>query len=144
MADQPTTERWDPASAGAGANGKSAGRLMKEITEDLSTLVRKEIELAKSELSESISTKVKGVAIIAIVATLGFFALIFVLLALRDGLDEFLWTWLADLATAGILLLIGILGAVIAKKKLATPISTELTKKTVKDDIQWAKSLGKR
>ena len=52
---------------GNGRSGKSAGQLMKEVTEDLSTLIRKEIELAKQEVGESISTKVKGAAIFAIV-----------------------------------------------------------------------------
>ncbi len=129
-------------------NGRSAGQLMKEITEDLSTLFRKEIELAKQEVSKSVSAKLQGAAIIAIAAAMGFFALIFVQLALRDGLDRLIgngtWTWLADLITAAILLLIGVVGALVARKKLSTPISTELTKKTVKDDIEWAKSIGKR
>ena len=124
--------------------GKSAGQLMKEVTEDLSTLVRKEIELAKQELGASFAAKGKGAAAIVIVATLGFFALIFVLLAIRDGFDEFMWTWAADLATAGVLLLIGVLGALFAKRKLSTPIKADLTKKTIKDDVEFAKSLGRR
>lgn len=131
-----------------GANGrvgaKSAGQLMKEVTEDLSTLLRKEIELAKQELGASVSAKLTGVVAIAIVATLGFFALIFVLLALRDGLDEVMWTWVADLVTAGILLLIGVIGALFAKRKLSTPIKADLTKQTIKEDVEFAKSIGRR
>lgn len=123
---------------------KSAGQLMKEVTEDMSTLIRKEIELAKQEVGASVSTKLKGAAIGAIVAVLGFFALIFLLLAIRDGFDNFLWTWLADLVTAVILLAIGGAGAMIAKKKLAAPLNTELTKQTIKEDVQWAKTLGKQ
>jgi hypothetical protein len=117
---------------------------MKEVTEDLSTLVRKEIELAKQELGASFAAKGKGAVAILIVATLGFFALIFGLLAIRDGFDEFMWTWVADLATAGVLLLIGLLGALFAKRKLSTPIKADLTKQTIKDDVEFAKSLGRR
>lgn len=142
MADSTETRSWENLTSEVDA--KSAGRLMKEITEDLSTLIRKEIELAKQELGASISAKVKGAVMVAIAGVLGFFALIFVLLALRDGLDEFMWTWVADLATAGILLGIGIGGAALAKKKLATPISTELTKQTIKEDVEWAKNITKR
>lgn len=123
--------------------GKSAGQLIKEVTEDLSTLVRKEIELAKQELGAALSTKAKGAVIVAIAATLAFFALIFLLLALRDGLNEFLWTWVADLVTAGILLLIGAVGVLIARKKLAAPIKADMTKQTIKDDVEFAKSLGR-
>ena len=122
---------------------KSAGQLMKEVTEDLSTLFRKEIELAKQEVGEAVAEKVKGAVIIAIAGTLAFFALIFMLLAIRDGFDNILWTWLADLATAGVLLIIGALGALIAKNKLTKPISTEMTKKTIKDDVEMMKSLGR-
>ena len=123
---------------------KSAGRLMKEVTEDLSTLVRKEIELAKQELSSSVSQKAKGAAIFGLAAFLGFFVLIFLLLAVRDGFDNLMPTWLADLATAGVLIFISIIAILIGKKKLATPISTELTKKSIKEDVEWAKTLNKR
>ena len=125
-----------------GANGqKSAGRLMKEVTEDLSTLIRKEIELAKQEVGASVSTKVKGVVIIAIVGVLALFALIFLLFAIRDGLANILWVWVADIATAFILLLIGGLAALVAKKKLTAPITADLTKKTIREDIEMAKNL---
>jgi uncharacterized membrane protein YqjE len=130
--------------SGDGRAPKSAGQLMKEITEDLSTLVRKEIELAKQELGESVATKVKGAVVIAVAGVLSFFALIYLTLALRDGLTELVWQWAADLITAGILILIGVIGALIAKRKLTAPISTELTKQTIKEDIEWAKTLGKR
>jgi uncharacterized membrane protein YqjE len=157
VSGRPTEDDWYRDSGapsatgrptGASGNGRgdspSAGQLMKEISEDFSTLFRKEVELVKQELGQSISTKVKGAVIIAIAGTLAFFALIFMLLAIRDGFDDFLWTWVADLATAGVLLLMGGIGAFIAKRKLTTPISTELTKKTIKEDVEWAKTLGKQ
>lgn len=138
MSDQLKTELHSD-----GHDSKSAGQLMKEITEDLSTLVRKEIQLAKQELGESIAAKVKGAALIGAAAAFGLFALIFLLLAVRDGFDTFLWTWVADILT-GIVLLAAGGGAVLwARRKLSTPISTELTKQTIKEDVEWAKSLGR-
>jgi uncharacterized membrane protein YqjE len=125
-------------------DGKSAGQLMKEVTEDLSTLVRKEIELAKQELGAAVAAKVKGALVLAIVAVLGFFALIFVLLAVRDGLDTFMWTWVADLVTAALLLALGAGGALFAKRKLATPISAEMTQRSLKEDVDLARSVIKR
>lgn len=125
-------------------SNKSAGQLMKEVSEDFSTLFRKEIELAKLELTESISAKAKGAAIVAVAAIFGFFALIFLLLGLRDGLDTFLWTWVADLITALILLLLGGIGALMARRLLGTPIKTDMTKQTIREDVEWAKTLGKR
>ena len=125
-------------------SNRSAGQLMKEITEDLSNLFRKEIELAKQELGGAVSAKAAGAAIIGIAGVFGLLALMFLLLAIRDGFDTFLWTWLADIATAVVLLIIGAIAALIARKKLQTPMKAELTKRTVKEDIEWAKSIGKR
>ena len=137
------TQSTQEPYTGDGRGPKSAGQLMKEVTEDLSTLIRKEIELAKQEIGESVATKVKGVAIVALAGVLGFFALIFLLLAIRDGLDNAMGTWLADLVTAVILLAIGGAGVMIAKKKLTAPLKTDLTKQTIKEDVEWAKTLGR-
>ncbi len=153
MSDRPTDQDWyrdtdapgvtgePPRLSGNGA--KTTGQLMKEISADFSNLFRKEIELAKQELGQSVSAKAKGAAIIAVAGVMAFFALIFLLLAIRDGFDNFLWTWVADIATGVLLLILGGVGALVAKRKLATPISTELTKKTIKEDVEWAKTLRK-
>ncbi|MEA2433335.1 MAG: hypothetical protein QOG54_792 [Actinomycetota bacterium] len=134
----------DTPYQGNGHKEKSAGQLMKEVTEDLSTLVRKEIELAKQELGQSVAAKAKGAAIIAVAGAIGFFALIFMLLAIRDGFDTVFVTWFADILTAVVLLVIAGLAGFLASKKLKTPISTEMTKKTIKEDVEWAKTLGRR
>lgn len=141
MSDRPTNS---DLYRGGDPSKKSVGQLLKEISEDFSTLIRKEIDLAKAELGSSISAKVKGVVTIAIAGVFAFFASIFLLLALRDGLDTFLWTWLADIVTALILILVGVGAVLFARKKLATPIKADLTKQTVKEDIEWAKTLKKR
>ena len=52
--------------------------------------------------------------------------------------------WAADLVTMAILVLIGVVGVLIAKKKLATPVSAEMTKLSIKEDVEWAKTLGRR
>jgi len=139
--EQPTSQDIYRGTTDA---GKSAGQLMKEITEDLSTLFRKEIDLAKQEVGGQVKEKATGAAIIAIAGVFGLLALMFVLLAVRDGFDTFLWTWVADLLTAVVLLIVGAIAALVARKKLARPISADLTKQTVKEDIEWAKSIGKR
>lgn len=134
----------DPAGPYNPNGEKSAGQLMKEVTEDLSTLFRKEIELAKSEVVGGLTQKIKGVAIIAVAGVFGFFALIFLLLAIRDGFDNFLWTWMADLATGAVLILVGGIAVLFARKKLATPIDPKLSKKSLKEDVEFAKSIGRR
>ncbi|MDP9226200.1 MAG: phage holin family protein, partial [Actinomycetota bacterium] len=120
MSERMTTPSYRPDGS-----SKSAGQLVKEVTEDVSTLIRKEIDLAKQEVGTSLAAKAKGAVIIAIAGALGLFALIFLLLALRDGLDAFLWRWIADLITAAALLVIGGIAALLARRKLTTPINPE-------------------
>jgi uncharacterized membrane protein YqjE len=123
--------------------GKSAGQLMKEVSEDFSALFRKEVELAKLEVGRAVSTKLKGAILGAIAASFGLFALIFLLLGLRDGLDTFLWRWVADLLTAAILILVGAIVVLVAKRMLTTPVETDMTKQSIREDVEWAKTLGK-
>ena len=122
---------------------KSAGQLMKEVTEDLSTLFRKEIELAKQEIGESVKEKLMGAALVAIAGVFAFFALIFVLLFVRDLFTEWWAPWISDLATAGVLLLFGAGAVFFAKNKLTKPITADKTKQTIKDDVEMMKSLGR-
>ena len=138
MADGSNTEQLYK-----GDGQKSAGRLVKEVTEDMSTLIRKEVELAKQELGSAVAAKATGAAMFAVIGVFAFFILIFFLLLVRDVFDLWVATWLADLITIGILAFLGLIVFFIAKKKISTPIKADLTKKTIKDDVEWAKNLRK-
>lgn len=129
---------------GGGTDDRSAGQLVKEVSEDMSTLVRKEIELAKEELGSAISAKIKGAAIFVVVGVLAFFMLIFLLLAVRDGFAEMWAPWIADLATVGVVGVVSGIAGFIAVRKIKTPISAEKTKKNIKEDVELVKSLGRR
>src|SRR5207249_3180904 len=107
-------------------------------------LMRKEIELAKQELGQSVGDKVKGAVVIAIAGFMAMLALMFGLLAVRDGVTEFFAPWISDLITAGGLLILGLLGALFAKAKLTKPIKADLTKESLREDVEWAKTLGRR
>ena len=127
---------------------RSTGQLFKEVTEDLSTLVRKEVELAKIELMDSVTAKAKGAAIIGVVGVMGIFVLFFALMAVRDAVNMAVpnWAsaWSGDLAVVLLLAVVSTVGGLIAKRKLSTPIKADLTKETIKDDVEWAKSVAKR
>lgn len=142
MAERVRTEDLYKAN-GSGAE-KSAGQLVKEVTEDLSSLVRQEIELAKQELGTAVSEKLKGVAILVVIGVIGFFILIFLLLTIRDAFTELWAPWISDLATIGVMGLVSAGGLLVARKKLATPITAEITKRSVKEDVEMMKSFGKR
>ena len=70
-----------PPAAGP-AGDRSLGDLIGEVTEDLSTLVRQELELAKAELQQTASRAGKGAGMLGGAAVAGYFVLLFASIAL--------------------------------------------------------------
>ena len=77
--EQPSRYRT-PAQASVG--DRSLGDLISEVTADLSTLMRQELELAKAELQQSASRAGKGAGMLGGAAVAGYFVLLFVSIAL--------------------------------------------------------------
>ncbi len=65
---------------------RSIGELMGDVSRDLSTLLRQEVELAKAELRESGARAGKGAGLLAGAAVGGFFTLLFLSITLWWGL----------------------------------------------------------
>ena len=61
---------------------RSLGDLISEVTEDLSTLMRQELELAKAELQQSATRAGKGAGMLGGAAVAGYFVLLFASIAL--------------------------------------------------------------
>jgi len=118
------------------------GELFKQLSDDMSTLVRQELKLAQAELTEKgkkagIGVGMFGVAaIVAVLALLTFTAC--VVAALATGMD----VWLAALIVTVIYAVVAGGLALIGKQKVtqATPPVPEQTVETVKEDVQWAKT----
>ncbi len=61
---------------------RSLGDLIGEVTQDLSTLMRQELELAKAELQQSATRAGKGAGMLGGAAVAGYFVLLFASIAL--------------------------------------------------------------
>jgi len=61
---------------------RSLGDLISEVTEDLSTLMRQELDLAKAELQQSATRAGKGAGMLGGAAVAGYFVLLFASVAL--------------------------------------------------------------
>ncbi len=118
----------------------SLGELVGQATKELSTLVRKEVELAKTELSTEVAKAGKGAGMFGGAGVTAMYGLTFVSLAAMFGLGEVIPIGFAALiigvlwfAAAGILAMRG-------KKAFAdfSPVP-ERTIKTLKEDAQWAR-----
>ena len=71
-----------PTAAQAKAETTSLGDLLGEVTRDMSTLMRQEVELAKVELKQSATRAGKGTGMLAGAGVAGHFVLLFLSLAL--------------------------------------------------------------
>ena len=74
------TEVGSPSPGSVG--DRSLGDLISEVTQDLSTLMRQELELAKAELQQSASRAGKGAGMLGGAVIAGYFVLLFVSIAL--------------------------------------------------------------
>ena len=120
---------------------RSLGELFSELTRELTALVRQEVALARTELTEKATTVGKNVGVLAAggaVAYAGFLAL---LAALIIGLGQLgvPW-WLAALIVG---LVVAGIGYLLVQKGLTAlkqlNLAPEQTIATLKEDKEWAK-----
>ncbi|HEV7298658.1 MAG TPA: phage holin family protein [Tepidisphaeraceae bacterium] len=150
------TERFDTDTTrgnpdilrdGAGAESRSIGTLLKELRDESATLMRQEIALAKTEMSEKASRAGKNTASIAVggaIAYAGAMVLLYgVAIALYFGLvaldlNHFLAGIIAFLVVGGVTAFIGYMlmqkGINALKNESVVP---EKTVESLKEDKQW-------
>jgi Putative Actinobacterial Holin-X, holin superfamily III len=133
----------DVVNGGAGGNprDRSIGELVGDLSQQTSTLVRKEIDLARAELQEKGKVAGKGVGMLAGAGAAGLLALGALSAGLIALLDKATATWVAALI---VMALWAVVAAALARAgqsalKRATPPVPQ-TVETVKEDIQWAKN----
>ncbi len=101
------------------AENDNVAAALTEVTEHLSVLVREEIELAKVEMTEKVSSIARGAAAVAVGAVFGVFALVFVLLTIAWGLNSALSSlWLGFLIVMVVLIILTALAFLFAWRKL--------------------------
>ena len=133
----------DSRDAGQEPADRPIGELLKQLSEQTNTLVRQEMELAKAELSEK--GKRAGIGA-GMFGGAGLFAVYAVgaltacaILALATAVEG----WLAALIVAAVYGAIAGVLALQGKNKIqeATPPAPDQTVETLKEDVEWAKSL---
>ena len=118
----------------------SVGELVRRASENVSTLVRAEIELAKAELSTTVKRAGIGGGMIAAAAAILLFSIPFLFVVLAELLHWFgLWRWLSYLIVWVLFLLIAGVLALIGRSQLRKMHKPERTIKTAKDTAAWAR-----
>lgn len=96
---------------------KSASQLVASIASDSATLIAKQVELARQELVESVTGKLKAAGAIGAAAVLGLLALVFLGITAASALDLVLKPWASRLIVAGAFLLITVVAVAFALRK---------------------------
>jgi hypothetical protein len=124
---------------------RSTIELVRAIAQDSSLLVRKELELARLELTEAAMARAKGAAAFGAASAMGFLALIFLSVAGAVALDIVLPRWAAWLIVGGAFLVLAGGAAMFGLRRMKRPsMKPEETVRTVKEDVQWARAQLKR
>ena len=126
----------------ATTDDRSVGELLKELSEQTSTLVRQELDLAKAEMSEKGKQAGLGAGMFGGAGIFGLLALIALTACLVMALDRVMVDWLAALVVAaGYAAIAGAL-ALTGRNKVreAAPAVPEQTRDTLKEDVEWAKT----
>ncbi|HET7237699.1 MAG TPA: phage holin family protein [Terrimicrobiaceae bacterium] len=124
--------------------------LIKKLRDDTTTLVRDEIFLAKTEISEKIASTSRNVGYLAVGSLIAYAALLLILqglsLMLREqfilrGMSE------ANAALLGFLIVgvvVGLSGAILIVKALNTlktqPVTPTKTAETLREDKEWVQN----
>jgi len=119
---------------------RSIGELFSELATETGTLIRKEIELAKVELSQKANRVGRNVGYLVLGGAVAYAALLALLAAIIIVLANVIPWWAAAFVVA---VVVGIVAAVMISKALTALKQTELaprqTAETLKEDVQWAK-----
>jgi hypothetical protein len=120
---------------------RSLGQLFGDLSRQLGTLIQKEIQLAKTEVTARVTTVGRDAATIGAGGALGYAALLLALMALAFLLAELIAsTWLSFLIVA---LIVGVVAAVLIQRGRAelqrTDLAPRQTIETIKEDAEWAK-----
>ncbi len=122
--------------------GKSTADLFRDLSNEMTTLVHQEIDLAKVELAEKTKKMGAGAGMFggaAVTALMGAGALVAAAIA---GLATALSVWLSALIVGGVLLAVAGVMALAGRTEVAqgTPPIPQEAIKSSKEDVEWLKN----
>ncbi len=118
----------------------SVGELVRRASEHVFTLVRAEVELAKTELSTTVKRAGVGGGMLAAAGVILLFSVPFLFVVIAEVLVAIgLPRWLSYLIVWVVFLLIAAVLALLGRRQLKKMNKPERTLKTAKDTASWAR-----
>jgi Putative Actinobacterial Holin-X, holin superfamily III len=134
----PPTDATTHSALDHEARSLSTRELVSRLLKAGSLLVAKEVELARAEIKADFKAELSVVKLLIAAALVAVLGLNLLLVSAVFALTQWLPGWLAALALAGVLLVVSLgLGLVGWARRVSSPLA--ITRKTVKEDMQWAK-----
>jgi hypothetical protein len=116
--DRPEVKHSLPDDGPDSASDKSVGTLLSEVTNDLSTLMRQEIELAKAEMKQEAAKTGKAAGMLGGAGFAGYMVALFASIALWWGLANVMDEAWAALIVTAIWAIVAAVLAVVGRKKM--------------------------
>jgi uncharacterized membrane protein YqjE len=111
----------------------SIGDLIKDATAQMSTLVRAEVELARSEITRDVKKGLTGSVYFIAALVVLFYSTFFFFFFLAELLDEWLWRWVAFLIVFGTMVVVGAVLGLLGFLKVRRIRGPRQTIESVKD-----------
>ena len=118
---------------------RSLGELFGDLGGDLATLVRKELDLAKTEARQEVRRATQSGAAFAAAAVAGLVVVMFASAALAWLLDMWINRALAFLIVAAIWAIVALVAIQAGKRRAAAIEPLPQTVESLKEDMEWAK-----
>jgi uncharacterized membrane protein YqjE len=133
-----------PASPSPGdtraGDDRSLGEIVSDVAQDLSTLVRQELDLAKTEVKQEATRAGKGVGMLGGAGVAGHLALVFLSLTAMFLLNNAVPIEAAALIVTVVWVVVAALLALSGKKALdRTNPALPQTQRSLKEDAAWVK-----
>ncbi len=129
MTQQPQPPRTSPASAAPRSDQPSIGELINRISENISALVKSEIELLRAKALRTARTAGVGAALLTAAGIAALFGLGFLLGAIVDAIALALPVWAAKIIVAVVLFAVAVAVALPGKRRLEAPRPTRRTRR---------------
>ncbi|HWI22646.1 MAG TPA: phage holin family protein [Baekduia sp.] len=121
---------------------RSTGELLRDLSTEITTLVKQELELAKTETMEKGKKFGTGAGIFGAGGVIGLLSLAALTTAVIALLATAMDTWIAALIVAVVYAAFAACAALAGRRQIekAGPLAPEATIKSTEEDLKWAKT----
>ena len=145
MAEPPRPDVAPTAVGPESVDPRATVDVVRSLAENSQALVKKELELAKLEMTEILVARAIAIGSALVGAVLGLFILAFAGVTGAKALELVLPEWAAWLIVTGVYTLVAVIALLVAKRKATNPPNVpERSKAEYEQTVEWVKGQVQR